>query len=141
MPLTVTSPSNPEIALTYGKILSTSQKRLKDLTIEQFEPAIGTIIIQKFDPETLTEGGIHIPEMACKKPALGTVMVVYKTASGPECPYKRGDIVVIRSEHCGSEIAVGKSDVYHAVQFRGCIDDEVLGRFPAEAVEKGSACD
>jgi co-chaperonin GroES (HSP10) len=124
-------PKNPHIETVYGPMLEScfSQVRLKGLTIDKFEPATGTIVVKKVPPETLTEGGIHLPPSAQRAQNIGAVVAV----NGDECPYAVGDLVCFRSG--GYPLQLREGDEYLILQYRGAIDDEVLGKFLGETVD------
>ncbi len=129
--ITTKSPENAEIKRVYGNLLDRSQARLKNLSIEELQPAPNTIVIKQADAETLTDGGIHLPENAVKRPAIGTVVAIHQD----EDFYEVGDLVVIRSCVSGTPISLKSGDEFIVLQCNGTIDDEVLGRFPANGLE------
>ena len=120
------TPENAEITRVYGDLLQASQARMGELSIEDFQPAPNTIVIKRADPETLTAGGIHLPDVALKTPSIGTVVAAHK-----DCFYKVGDIVVTRSVVSGTPFSIKEGDQYEICQIYGSLDDEVVGRFPA----------
>jgi len=95
--------------------------------IEDFIPASGTIVLKQYDPETVTAGGIHIPEAYATEQLCGEVVAIPEE----QCEYALGDIVLFR---CGGCPVVLNDTSYIVVQFRGAIDDEILGRFKKESV-------
>lgn len=127
MTATLVEPHNPHIESVYGPMLEKSFARLKGLAISCFQPASGTIVVKRAAPDTLTEGGIHLPQTAQRQQNIGAVVAVN---DDEECPYAVGDLVFFRSG--GYPMELDKGDEYLILQYRGCIDDEVLGRFREE---------
>lgn len=127
MTVSLKEPRNPHIESVYGPMLEKSFARLKGLSISGFQPASGTIVVKRAAPEVLTEGGIHLPESAQRQQNIGSVVAVN---DDEECPYQVGDLVFFRSG--GYPMELDKGDEYLILQYRGCIDDEVLGKFVAE---------
>lgn len=124
MTATLKEPENPHIKSVYGPMLERSFAQLKGLSITAFKPASGTIVVKRADPETLTDGGLHLPLSAQRQQNIGAVVAVNED---DDCPYAVGDLVFFRSGGYPMELA--KGDEYLILQFRGCIDDEVLGKF------------
>lgn len=124
MTATLKEPANPHIEAVYGAMLQKSFARLKGLSISSFKPASGTIVVKRAAPETLSEGGIHLPERAQRQQNIGAVVAINDE---DDCPYEVGDLVFFRSG--GYPMELDKGDEYLILQFRGCIDDEVLGKF------------
>lgn len=124
MTATLTEPKNKHIESVYGPMLEKSFAKLKGLSISGFQPASGTIVVKKAPPEALTEGGIHLPQIAQRQQNIGVVMAINKDT---DCPYQVGDLVFFRSG--GYPMELDKGDEYLILQYRGCIDDEVLGKF------------
>ncbi len=132
MTATLTEPKNAHIDSVYGTLLEKSFSRLKGLSIEGFKPAAGTIVVKRAAPETLSDGGIHLPDRAQRQQSIGAVVAVNDDDDGP---YKVGDLVFFRSG--GYPMELDKGDEYLILQFRGCIDDEVLGKFDSEEWLRG----
>lgn len=124
MSVTLKEPDNPHIQSVYGPMLEKSFARLKGLSISRFQPASGTIVVKRAAPDTLTEGGIHLPQSAQRQQNIGAVVAVNDDDG---CPYQVGDLVFFRS--VGYPMELDKGDEYLILQYRGCIDDEVLGKF------------
>jgi co-chaperonin GroES (HSP10) len=124
MTATLKEPSNPHIQSVYGPMLEKCFAQLKGLSVRDFQPASGTIVVKPAAPETLTEGGIHLPPSAQQAQKIGAVVAVNADA---DCPYDVGDLVLFRSG--GAKMSLDKGDEYLILQYRGCIDDEVLGKF------------
>lgn len=124
--ITTKAPENSEIKDVYGELLEQSRARLKTLSIEELQPAPHTIVIKQADAETLTAGGIILPDCASKQPAIGTVVAVNKD----EEFYEVGDLVVIRSAMSGTPISLRDGQEFLVLQAHGTIDDEILGKFP-----------
>lgn len=132
MSVKVQQHSNPEITSSFGKLIEKSQARLRGLKFEDFTPATGTIVVRQCDAEAMTEGGIHLPDSAQEKPSLGTVVAIN---ADTDCPYELGDLVVMRSEASGLDISLKRGEVYKILQYHGCIDDEILGKFSPGALD------
>lgn len=124
MTATLTEATDEHVQAVYGPMLEKGFSRLKGLVITQFQPASGTIVVKKAPPDVLTEGGLHLPPTAQKAQNIGIVVAVNVD---PDCPYKVGDLVFFRSG--GYPMELTKGDEYLVLQYRGCIDDEVLGKF------------
>lgn len=122
--LQLKEPENEQIGDVYGPLLKKSFERLKGLSIEDFQPATQTIVVKKAPPEVLTDGGIHIPVAAQKEQNIG---VVVRINADKDCPWKVGQLVVFRTG--GHPLELDKGDQYLVLQYRGCIDDEILGSF------------
>lgn len=133
-PRAVTEPVNRQIEDLYGPLLERSFGRLKGITIKQFQPAAGTIVVKKAPPETLTEGGLVLPDSVQQEPNIGVVVAINADA---DCPYSVGDVVFFRTGGYLMELAHG--DKYLIMQYRGCIDDEVLGKFVPDVDAPDSA--
>ena len=124
--------SNPEITSSFGELIEKSQARLKGLRIEDFRPATGTIVVRQCDAAAITDGGIHLPDSAQERPSLGTVVAVN---TDPDCPWKVGDLVVMRSEASGLDLSLERGEVFKILQYHGSIEDEIVGSFPVEALD------
>ncbi len=131
MTATLTEPENPQIREVYGPLLDKTFATLKGLEVEDFKPATGTIVVKQAAPETVTEGGLHLPESAQKETNFGAVVAVN---CDDRCPYSVGDLVFFRKGGYFMELHEG--DKYLILQYRGCIDDEILGKFsPKKTVD------
>lgn len=126
MTVTLNEPTNKHITGVYGPMLERAFGRLKGLDIKDFQPAAGTIVVKKAPPDKITDGGLHLPQTAQRQQNIGAVVAINVDEG---CPYKVGDLVFFRSG--GYPMQLDRDDEYLILQYRGCIDDEVLGKFEA----------
>lgn len=136
-PTTLKEPTNPHIGEMYGEALGKGIGPIPHFDVSQFAPAVGTIVVQRADPEAVTEAGIIIPDGAQEIPNIGRVVAcpsnsVLEPKPHTHCPYHVGDWVLFRNG--GVELPLAGANNLVVLQFRGAIDDEILGRFFVKGV-------
>lgn len=121
MTTTVREKRDRQIAQHFGPI-ATQRSANVCKTIGDFLPCAGTVVVKQEEPEKVTKGGVVIPERYAEPQRFGTVVAVPE-----ECAeYRLGDVVLFRSE--GVPIILDDVE-YIVLQFRGAIDDDILGQF------------
>lgn len=126
--------NNGVILDMYGGLLKkASSLNIKNCTGEGFRPSPGAVLVKPVPRETMTDGGLYIPEQAQQPPQVGVVV----SAGDNSCPYQQGQVVLFRWG-TGTEVTLSDGD-FMLLQYRGAIDDDILGCFPMLDIEDGEA--
>ena len=101
-----------------------------DVRPEDFVPHPGTMLVKPDSPETLSEGGIHLPDVAQRDRRTGTIVTVTAplNAADPDF-YKTGDRILFRLPSTDAHIDFKEGGRHVILQWCGDISDEILGRF------------
>jgi len=76
----------------------------------QLKPLDDRVVVEPFDAETTTAGGIVLPDTAKEKPQRGTVVAVGQGKKDEPMVVKSGD-VVLYGKYAGTEITVDHEDL------------------------------
>lgn len=93
-------------------------------------PRPNTLLVRLVDPDKMTSGGLHLPEMALREKGLGVVLRV-NPLQAKECFYAEGDLVLFRT-HAGQVIELEAEGQFVLLQWTGGIDDEILAKIDSK---------
>lgn len=123
---------DPRIEQSFTPIINQPVADFDAGTLASFEPAAGIVLIRVDDAESITKGGIVIPDSAKETPCIG--VVVAKGENVPE-KYARGCRVLF-PPHIGEYANFMGVATYKL--FKAIGDDcEILGSFAVKTVDDG----
>jgi co-chaperonin GroES (HSP10) len=104
-----------------------------DLSNHEFVPWSNYVVVKKYTPDTMTRGGLHLPESFMKEKCWGEVVQI---GAGVQ-DLAVGDKVLFR-DGCGRDLSiVGKNLVL--LEYRDDFENDILGTFiPKNSVDTAS---
>ncbi|MHC4067203.1 MAG: co-chaperone GroES family protein [Planctomycetota bacterium] len=115
-----------DLDTAYGRLFQHALQQSGDFAPEDFVPAPNTILARRLPADTMTEGGLHLPENVQEEKLVCVVLAINEEDQGD---YKPGDIIFVRGAYSGQNLPFKGWDDLLILQYRGEIDDDILGRF------------
>lgn len=107
----------------YEPITDSRPGDLANFNVEDFNPCDGSILVIVPPPETETEGGLYLPEVAQTPASVGKVVAV---PSDQDCPVSLGDWVFFR-EGTGTPMTFEKREDILLIQYCEGPASEIIG--------------
>jgi co-chaperonin GroES (HSP10) len=130
MTATLTESRSDQVSQFYPNIVNGKIEKPTAESAANFRPHPGTVLVVADPPDRESKGGIIIPEKHLVDKNMGTVVA----APDLDPLYAVGDRVLFRSQNSEKLTMMfdGKEVEYVVLQYRGDIDDQILGKFVSE---------
>ena len=119
---------NSEIQDVYGKLVNVQTVAEDSLKLSDFIPARRNLVVEPIPPDTVTKGGLVIPEAAKTDKSVGWAVAVHPD----DKEYAIGDLIYFRFG-AGQQIRIEGRDVVVLQYFSDSFGD-ILGHWPRSQV-------
>lgn len=124
--------TNSQVQTFYGKILGDKFVIDGRLSLDTFVPSRYHLVVKRLPPETMSKGGIHIPEQAREQKSLGFVVKMHPDDLSAGA-YQIGDLILFAASAC-YPMPMANQDLV-ILQFAGEDDTSIYGHWPKETFD------